>query len=93
MKLVFLSPNSLALSFIFLTKDSQIFLKVGEKMSVTDMVKGISIASGNDATVAMAERISGSEESFVKKMNDRATVSCFVSKSCLKSIYSRIESY
>ena len=51
---------------------SQIFLKVGEKMSVTDMVKGISIASGNDATVAMAERISGSEESFVKKMNDRA---------------------
>lgn len=46
---------------------SQIFLKVGEKMSVTDMVKGISIASGNDATVAMAERISGSEESFVKK--------------------------
>ena len=46
--------------------------KVGEKMSVTDMVKGISIASGNDATVAMAERISGSEESFVKKMNDRA---------------------
>ena len=51
---------------------SQIFLKVGEKMSVTDMLKGISIASGNDATVAMAERISGSEESFVKKMNDRA---------------------
>lgn len=53
-------------------RGSQIFLKVGEKMSVTDMLKGISIASGNDATVAMAERISGSEESFVKKMNDRA---------------------
>ena len=36
-------------------------------MTVTDMLKGIAIASGNDATVAMAERISGSEESFVKK--------------------------
>ena len=51
---------------------SQIFLKAGEKMTVTDMLKGIAIASGNDATVAMAERISGSEESFVKKMNARA---------------------
>lgn len=48
---------------------SQIFLKAGEKMSVTDMLKGISIASGNDATVAMAERISGTEEEFVKRMN------------------------
>lgn len=51
---------------------SQIFLKSGEKMSVTDMLKGIAIASGNDATVAMAERISGSEEEFVKKMNNKA---------------------
>lgn len=51
---------------------SQIFLEVGEKMSVTDMLKGISIASGNDATVAMAERISGSEDAFVKKMNEKA---------------------
>ena len=51
---------------------SQIFLEVGEKMSVTDMLKGISIASGNDATVAMSERISGSEEAFVKKMNEKA---------------------
>ena len=50
---------------------SQIFLKVGEKMSVLDMVKGITIASGNDATVAMAERVSGTEESFVKRMNER----------------------
>lgn len=50
---------------------SQIFLKAGEKMSVTDMLKGISIASGNDATVAMAERISGTEEEFVKKMNSK----------------------
>ena len=51
---------------------SQIFLKVGEQMSVEDLIKGICIASGNDATVAMAERVSGTEESFVKKMNDRA---------------------
>lgn len=51
---------------------SQIFLESGEKMTVTDMLKGIAIASGNDATVAMAERIAGSEEAFVKKMNMRA---------------------
>lgn len=51
---------------------SQIFLKVGEKMSALDMIKGITIASGNDATVAMSERVAGSEESFVKRMNERA---------------------
>lgn len=50
---------------------SQIFLKVGEKMTVEDLIKGITIASGNDATVAMAERVAGSEESFVKKMNEK----------------------
>lgn len=51
---------------------SQIFLETGEKMTVSEMLKGIAIASGNDATVAMAERISGSEESFVKLMNKKA---------------------
>lgn len=51
---------------------SQIFLKVREKMSVTDLLKGVAIASGNDAVVALAERISGSEEAFVKRMNTRA---------------------
>ena len=51
---------------------SQIFLKVGEKMSVLDLMKGICIASANDATVLMAERVSGTEESFVKKMNEKA---------------------
>ena len=51
---------------------SQIFLETGEKMTVTEMLKGIAIASGNDATVAMAERISGSEVAFVKRMNERA---------------------
>lgn len=51
---------------------SQIFLKVGEKMSVTDLFKGVAIASGNDAVVALAERVSGSEEQFVKEMNKKA---------------------
>lgn len=51
---------------------SQIFLEEGETMTVTELLKGIAIASGNDATVAMAERISGSEEAFVKKMNEKA---------------------
>ena len=51
---------------------SQIFLKVGEKMTVEDLLKGVAIASGNDAVVALAERIAGSEEQFVKRMNTRA---------------------
>ena len=48
---------------------SQILLETNEKMKVEDLVKGISIASGNDAVVAMAEYIAGSEENFVKMMN------------------------
>ena len=40
-------------------------------MTVTDLLKGVAIASGNDAVVALAERISGSEEAFVKRMNTR----------------------
>lgn len=50
---------------------SQIYLEEGEKMTVRDLMKGISVASANDATVAMAEYISGTEEKFVKKMNDK----------------------
>lgn len=50
---------------------SQILLETGEKMSVDDLVKGISIASGNDAVVALAEAIAGTEENFVKMMNDK----------------------
>ena len=53
------------------TGGSQIFLKAGEKMSVEDLLKGVAIASGNDAVVALAERIAGSEEAFVKRMNAR----------------------
>lgn len=48
---------------------SQIYLTTGEKMSVKDLFKGISMASANDATVAMAEYIAGTEEKFVKMMN------------------------
>ncbi|MEC3613840.1 D-alanyl-D-alanine carboxypeptidase DacF [Bacillus stercoris] len=51
---------------------SQIFLEPGEEMTVKEMLKGIAIASGNDASVAMAEFISGSEEEFVQKMNKKA---------------------
>ena len=50
---------------------SQIYLEQGEKITVEDLLKGISVASGNDATVAMAEYISGSEEKFVKRMNKK----------------------
>lgn len=50
---------------------SQIYLTTGEKMSVKDLFKGISMASANDATVAMAEYISGTEEEFVKLMNKK----------------------
>lgn len=51
---------------------SQVFLEEGEKQTVETMIKCIVIASGNDASVAMAEHIAGSEEEFVKRMNDRA---------------------
>ncbi len=51
---------------------SQIFLKEGEQMSVNDMLKSVMIASANDASLALAEHISGSEEAFVKRMNERA---------------------
>lgn len=50
---------------------SQILLETGEKMSVDDLLKGITIASGNDAVVALAEAIAGTEENFVKMMNDK----------------------
>lgn len=51
---------------------SQIFLEPGEEMTVRDLLKGIAMASGNDASVAVAEKIAGSEDAFVKMMNDRA---------------------
>jgi D-alanyl-D-alanine carboxypeptidase (penicillin-binding protein 5/6) len=51
---------------------SQILLEVGEQMSVQDLFKGIAVASGNDAVVAMAEKIGGSEAIFVDMMNEKA---------------------
>ena len=51
---------------------SQIFLKVGEQMTVTDMVKSIAVSSASDCACAMAEHLCGSEAAFVEKMNARA---------------------
>lgn len=51
---------------------STIFLDEGEQLSVHDMLKGIAVASANDACVAMAEHIAGSEAAFVSMMNTRA---------------------
>ena len=51
---------------------SQIYLKVGETMSVTDMVKSIAVSSANDCACAMAEHLAGSEGAFVELMNARA---------------------
>lgn len=51
---------------------SQVFLEEGEMQTVDTMMKCICVASGNDASVAMAEHICGSEEAFVEKMNEKA---------------------
>jgi D-alanyl-D-alanine carboxypeptidase len=51
---------------------SQIFLEAGEEMTVEDLLKGVAIASGNDASVALAEKIAGTEQEFVRMMNERA---------------------
>ncbi len=51
---------------------SQIYLKVGETMTVSDMVKSIAVSSANDCACAMAEHIAGSEAAFVERMNQRA---------------------
>lgn len=51
---------------------SQVFLEPGEEMSVEDLLKSLVVSSANDATVALAEFIGGSEDSFVQSMNQRA---------------------
>ena len=51
---------------------SQIYLKAGETMSVSDMLKSIAVSSANDCACAMAEHIAGSEEAFVGLMNEKA---------------------
>ena len=52
---------------------SQILLEANELMSVEDLFKGVAIGSGNDAAVALAERVGGTETHFVEMMNKRAT--------------------
>ena len=51
---------------------SQVYLKVGETMTVSDMVKSIAVSSANDCACAMAEHLAGSEAAFVELMNSRA---------------------
>jgi D-alanyl-D-alanine carboxypeptidase (penicillin-binding protein 5/6) len=51
---------------------SQLYLEPGEEKTIEELLKGIAIASANDACVALAEHISGTEEMFIKKMNERA---------------------
>ena len=51
---------------------SQVFLEPGEQMSVSELIKCVAVASANDAAVALAETVAGSEESFVERMNERA---------------------
>ena len=50
---------------------SQILLETGEQMTVYDLFKGIAVASGNDAVVALSEYVAGSEEEFVRLMNEK----------------------
>ena len=51
---------------------SQVYLKEGERMTVDELLKAVAVASGNDAAVALAERLAGSESAFVERMNGRA---------------------
>ncbi len=53
---------------------SKMFIKVGERVKVDDLLKGITVASGNDACIAIAEYLAGSEEVFVSKMNEKAAL-------------------
>ena len=55
-------------------KGSRMFLEVGTRVSVDELMKGIIIQSGNDASVALAEHIAGSEEAFVSLMNEYARI-------------------
>ncbi len=54
------------------TQGSRMFIEVGSQVSVQDLLRGIIIQSGNDASVALAEHIAGSEDTFAEMMNDQA---------------------
>jgi len=56
------------------TQGSKMFIKVGERVRVDDLLKGIAVASGNDACIAIAEHLTGSEEVFALKMNEKAAL-------------------
>lgn len=51
---------------------SQVYLKEGERMSAGELIKAVAVVSGNDAAVALAEHIAGSESAFVSRMNEKA---------------------
>ena len=55
---------------------SQIWLEVGEQLSVSDMIKCVAVVSANDCAVALAEHLYGSEAAFVERMNERAEELC-----------------
>lgn len=74
-----IDQGKLNLSDIIITSEhaasmggSQIYLEPGEEMTVEDMLIAIAVGSANDASVAMAEQVAGSEEAFVDLMNQRA---------------------
>lgn len=52
---------------------SQLFLDAGKEYPISDLIKGVSVCSANDAAVALGERISGNNDAFIEKMNKRAT--------------------
>lgn len=54
------------------TPGSRMFIEVGKQVSVEDLIQGMIVQSGNDATVALAELVAGSEDAFVARMNDEA---------------------
>jgi D-alanyl-D-alanine carboxypeptidase (penicillin-binding protein 5/6) len=54
------------------TQGSKMFIGLGDRVKVEDLLKGIAISSGNDSSIALAEHMAGSEEVFVSKMNEKA---------------------
>ena len=79
----FLKNNKLSLDDMFVVSEnawrlsqsgySSMFIMINDQVSVEDLLKGIIIASGNDACVALAEGIAGSEENFAEMMNEKAS--------------------
>ena len=78
-----LKKNKLSLDDMFVVSEnawrlsqsgySSMFIMINDQVSVEDLLKGIIIASGNDACVALAEGIAGSEENFAEMMNEKAS--------------------